>query len=68
MASSLNHHNSDNCNQYKMENFKRSAKSDGSRQISGFPIDVNQLPKYGAANVIAYCLCMTIFYEGLIYS
>ena len=36
-----------------------------ANQISLFPVDIDQLPKYGSARVKVYCLCMAIFIKGL---
>ena len=33
-----------------------------ANQISAFPTDVDQLPKYGSASVTGYCLSMPISY------
>lgn len=34
-------------------------------QMSVFHVDIDQSPKYGAARVIAFCLCNVIFIKGL---
>lgn len=32
--------------------------------ISVFPVDFDQLPKYGAAHAMVYCVCTAIFIKG----